>query len=109
MKLAKSEGHLAIWGNIALATFKFFVGFITGSLAIIADAWHTLSDSLSSIVLLIGLKIAEKPADAEHPFGHGRAELIAAVVIGMMLAGVGVEFTRSGIEKIIKHEPAVFG
>lgn len=109
MKLAKSEGHLAIWGNIALAAFKFFVGFFTGSLAIIADAWHTLSDSLSSIVLLIGLKIAEKPADAEHPFGHGRAELIAAVVIGMMLAGVGLEFTRSGIEKIIEHEPATFG
>ena len=83
MRWAKSEGHIAIWGNIALAAFKFFVGSVTGSIAIVADAWHTLSDSLSSIVLIIGLKISEKPADEEHPFGHGRAELIASVVIGM--------------------------
>ena len=109
MRLAKIEGHLAIWGNIVLAAFKFFVGFFTGSLAVVADAWHTLSDSLSSVVLIVGLKISEKPADAEHPFGHGRAELITAVIIGMMLAGVGVEFTRSGIEKIIDRETATFG
>ncbi len=109
MSLAKTEGHLAVWGNILLAGFKFFVGFFTGSLAVVADAWHTLSDSLSSVVLLIGLKISGKPADAEHPFGHGRAELISAVVIGMMLAGVGFEFTCSGIEKIIKQEAATFG
>ena len=55
MRWAKSEGHIAIWGNIALAAFKFFVGAVTGSIAIVADAWHTLSDSLSSIVLIIGL------------------------------------------------------
>lgn len=109
MRLAKSEGHVAIWGNVVLAAFKFAVGFFTGSLAVIADAWHTLSDSLSSVIMIIGLKISEKPADAEHPFGHGRAELITSVVIGMMLAGVGVEFTRSGIEKIIDHKTAAFG
>lgn len=109
MRLAKSEGHIAIWGNVALAAFKFFVGFSTGSLAVLADAWHTLSDSLSSIVLLIGLKISEKPADAEHPFGHGRAELIASVVIGMMLAAVGFEFARGGVEKIIERQAAEFG
>lgn len=109
MRLAKSEGHIAIWGNIALAAFKFGVGFFTGSIAVIADAWHTLSDSLSSIVMLVGLKISEKPADAEHPFGHGRAELITSVVIGMMLAAVGFEFARGGIEKIAARETADFG
>lgn len=109
IRLAKGEGHIAIWGNVALAAFKFFVGFFTGSLAVLADAWHTLSDSLSSIVMLIGLKISEKPADAEHPFGHGRAELISSIVIGMMLAAVGVEFTRGGIEKIIDRESTDFG
>lgn len=107
-RLAKIEGNLAVFGNIALSAFKFFVGFSSGSLAIIADAWHTLSDSLSSVILLIGIKISEKPADAEHPFGHGRAELITAVVIGMMLAGVGFEFVRSGFEKIINRETVVF-
>lgn len=109
MRLAKSEGHIAIWGNIALAAFKFGVGVSTGSIAVVADAWHTLSDSLSSIVMLVGLKISEKPADAEHPFGHGRAELITSVVIGMMLAAVGFEFARGGVEKIAARETAEFG
>lgn len=109
MRLAKREGHIAIWGNIILATFKFSVGLSTGSLAIIADAWHTLSDSLSSVVLLIGLKISGKPADREHPFGHGRAELITALIIGMLLAAVGFEFICDGIKKIDARESAEFG
>lgn len=108
MRDAKREGHIAIWGNLILAAFKFAVGFFTGSLAILADAWHTLSDSLSSIVLIIGLKISEKPADKEHPFGHGRAELITSLVIAMMLAAVGFEFIHRGIEKIIAHEQSNF-
>lgn len=109
IRLAKREGHIAIWGNVVLAAFKFAVGFFTGSLAIIADAWHTLSDSLSSVVLLIGLKISGMPADREHPFGHGRAELITAIVIGMILAAVGFEFVCDGIKKIHAHESAEFG
>lgn len=109
MTAAKIEGHIAVWGNVALAAFKFFVGAMTGSLAIVADAWHTLSDSLSSVVMLVGLKIAEKPADDEHPFGHGRAELVSAVVIGMMLAAVGFEFVVDGVKKIIAQETAEFG
>lgn len=109
MRLAKREGHIAIWGNVLLAAFKFAVGIFTGSIAVVADAWHTLSDSLSSIVMLVGLKISEKPADKEHPFGHGRAELITSVVIGMMLAAVGFEFARGGVEKIVAHEAAAFG
>jgi len=108
-RAAKIQGHVAIWANVALAAFKFFAGMVTGSLAIIADAWHTLSDSLSSLVMLVGLKISEKPADEEHPFGHGRAELVAAVVIGMLLAAVGFEFVVSGIKKIFAHETAEFG
>lgn len=108
-RLAKRAGHVAVWGNVALAAFKFAVGIFTGSIAVVADAWHTLSDSLSSVVMLVGLKISEKPADKEHPFGHGRAELIASVVIGMMLAAVGFEFARGGIEKILSRETADFG
>ena len=103
LKIAKSEGYIAIVGNALLGSFKLWAGYATGSLAVIADAWETLSDCLSSGVLLIGIKISEKPADAEHPFGHGRAELIAS------LAYVGFTFSKSGIEKIIARESVEFG
>lgn len=109
LKIARSEGIIAIFGNALLGSFKFWVGITTGSLAVIADSWETLSDCISSLVLVIGLKIAAKPADEEHPFGHGRAELICSVVIAMMLAGIGVSFAKGGVEKIIARESAEFG
>lgn len=109
LKIAKSEGYIAISGNACLGAFKLWVGYATGSLAVLADAWETLSDCLSSAVLLIGLKISEKPADDEHPFGHGRAELIASLAIAMMLAGVGFTFAKGGIEKIVARETLEFG
>lgn len=106
---ATRAGHVSVAVNVALAAFKFVAGTLSGSIAVVADAWHTLSDSLSSVVLLVGLKISEKPADAEHPFGHGRAELIASIVIGMLLAAVGFEFVHGGVKKIVEHESAEFG
>lgn len=109
LKIAKSEGYIAICGNALLGVFKLWAGHFTGSLAVIADAWETLSDCLSSGVLLIGIKISEKPADPEHPFGHGRAELIASLAIAMMLAGVGFTFVKGGIEKILAGESVDFG
>lgn len=108
-RIAKSEGIIAIVGNALLGSFKLWVGYVTGSLAVLADAWETLSDCLSSAVLLIGLRISEIPADKEHPFGHGRAELIASVVIAMLLASVGFTFTKGGIQKVINHESVEFG
>lgn len=108
-KIAKSEGVIAIAGNALLGSFKLWVGYATNSLAVVADAWETLSDCISSAVLLVGLKISEIPADKEHPFGHGRAELIASVVIAMLLAGVGFSFSKGGVEKIIARESAEFG
>lgn len=108
-RIAKSEGIIAIVGNALLGAFKIWVGCVTGSLAVLADAWETLSDCLSSAVLLIGLKISEIPADKEHPFGHGRAELIATVIIAILLATVGLTFSKGGIQKIIEHESVEFG
>ncbi len=107
--LANSEGYLAVFGNIILAAGKFYIGFTTSSLAIVADAWHTLSDSLSSIILLVGVRIARKPADEEHPFGHGRAEVISALIIGLLLAGIGLEFFHLGIDALRDHEQAEYG
>lgn len=102
-------GFLSVAGNLLLYILKFWGGSISGSVAIMADAWHTLSDSLSSVVVLIGAKIANRPADKEHPFGHGRAELIAAILIGMMLIGVSWEFLSRAYENFISHKTVQYG
>ena len=108
-KLAYTQGWLSIATNGLLFIFKYWAGFVTGSLALMADAWHTLSDSMSSIIVLIATKISSKPPDKEHPFGHGRAELIAAIIIGVILGLIGFEFARDSIERLINHESVVFG
>jgi cation diffusion facilitator family transporter len=103
------EGWLSIFVNIFLFILKYWAGVVTGSIAIIADAWHTLSDSLSSAVVLVGVKISNKPADKEHPFGHGRAELIASIFIGMLLAVIAFKFVLEGIDKLKNHESVQYG
>ena len=103
------EGWLSILVNIGLFVLKYWAGVVTGSVAIIADAWHTLSDSISSIVVLVGVKMADKPADKEHPFGHGRAELIASIIIGMLLAVIAFNFVLESIDKLQSHESVKFG
>lgn len=104
-----TEGFLSLFLNILLFTVKFAVGLATGSIALIADAWHTLSDSLTSIIVLVGGKIASKPADQEHPFGHGRAELIASLIIGIILALVGFNFLIESIDRLRSHESVHYG
>lgn len=103
------EGWLSIFVNISLFILKYWAGIVTGSVAIIADAWHTLSDSISSIVVLVGVKVSNKPADKEHPFGHGRAELIASIIIGMILAVIAFEFVLESFAKLKNHEAVYFG
>jgi cation diffusion facilitator family transporter len=108
-RLAYTQGWISILVNGLLFTFKYWAGYVTGSLALMADAWHTLSDSLSSIIVLISTKISSKPPDDEHPFGHGRAELIAAVIIGVILGLIGFEFAKDSIARLMNHESVVFG
>lgn len=103
------EGWLSIFVNIFLFILKYWAGIVTGSVAIIADAWHTLSDSISSIVVLVGVKVSNKPADKEHPFGHGRAELIASIIIGMILVVIAFEFVLESFAKLKNHEAVHFG
>ena len=107
--LAKSEGWISVSVNIVLFAFKFWVGSITGSVAIVADAWHSLSDSLTSVILLFGIKMSEKPADKEHPFGHGRSELISTLVIAILLAVVAFQFICKSIARLHMHESAEYG
>ncbi|TLX77119.1 cation transporter [Labilibacter sediminis] len=100
---------LSIFLNIVLFAIKFWVGILYNSVALIADAWHTLTDSISSFAVLIGIKISSKPADEEHPFGHGRAELVATIFVGILLALVGANFTYESILKLRAHEAVEYG
>lgn len=92
-------GWFSIIGNVTLSGLKYWAGISTGSLALVADAWHSISDVITSAVVLVGGKISRKPADDDHPFGHGRAEHIAAIIIGVVLAIVAFDFILNGIEK----------
>ena len=108
-KLAYSEGWLSIIANLILFGLKYWAGIVTGSIALMADAWHTLSDSVSSIILLIGVKVSIKPADDKHPFGHGRAEWIASIVIGVLLTIVALNFIQDSVDKLRNHQKVIFG
>jgi cation diffusion facilitator family transporter len=103
-KYVNRAGWLSIIGNLLLSVLKYWAGITTGSLALVADAWHSLSDIITSAIVLIGGKISRKPADEEHPFGHGRAEHIASVIIGVLLAIVAFDFVIAGIEKFGDQE-----
>ncbi|HOK00242.1 MAG TPA: cation diffusion facilitator family transporter [Termitinemataceae bacterium] len=103
-KLGYLEAIVSIITNSLLAALKIWVGMLSRSVAMIADAWHTLSDSFTSLVVIIGFWVSGKPADKEHPFGHGRAELIASIIIGTLLAVVGFNFTVESIKKLIAFE-----
>lgn len=95
--------------NVLLFGLKFWIGLVTGSIALIADAWHTLSDSISSVILLIGNKYYYKPPDKDHPFGHGRAELITAIIIGVLLAIISFSFFIESIKTLYHRESVNFG
>src|SRR4030065_335177 len=84
------EGLVSIAVNTLLFAFKFWVGTAFNSVAMTADAWHTLSDSFTSIVIIIGFWIAARPADREHPYGHGRFEQVASIIIGTLLVVAGL-------------------
>lgn len=108
-RAAYSAGWIALAVNVALFGLKYWAGIVSGSLAIIADAWHTLSDSVTSLVVIAGTAVGARPADSEHPFGHERAEVIAALVIGILLAVLGFNFIAEGVEKLSEGSAAGFG
>jgi len=105
---AKISCWSSIIGNIFLAAVKFWSGLMIGSVSIIADAWHTLSDSVTSVIVILGLKFSNKPADREHPFGHGRAEIIATLIIAVLLAVVAFNFGLESIKRLIERKAIAF-
>lgn len=104
----KLSGAVGIVLNLILCAAKFFTGMLTGSISITADAVNNLSDAGSSIVTLFGFKIAEKPADSKHPYGHGRFEYIAALIVSFFVLIMGVELLKSSVEKIKNPEEVTF-
>ena len=108
-RAAYRQGVISIVVNTLLFAGKYYAGVVSGSVALITDAWHTISDSGSSLVLIIGTRLSSKPADKEHPYGHGRIELITALIIGILLSLVGFTFLSSAIGKLLHHEAAHFG
>ena len=98
--LGKKAGIVGIVANMILAIGKLLVGIIAASVSITADALNNLMDAASSIVTLVGFKLAEKPADEEHPFGHARSEYLAGLVVAMMIFVIGYELVISSVKKI---------
>lgn len=101
-------GVIGIIINSLLFLIKFSIGTLVGSIAVSADAFNNLSDAASSIITIIGFKMANKPADAEHPFGHGRIEYLSALIVAFMVMLVGIQFIKSSIERILNPQPIVF-
>lgn len=94
--------------NLFLFALKLTIGMIINSISIMADAFNNLSDAASSIIGFIGVKLAEKPADKEHPFGHGRFEYIAALVVAFLILQVGFTLMQSSFQKVIHPEKVGF-
>ncbi len=103
------SGSLSVAVNVLLAILKYWAGIVTGSVALAADAWHTISDTLSSIALLFATRTTRKPADPEHPFGHGRADLIMSVGIGVVIGTVGLNFLIEAIADLADPQPVLYG
>lgn len=104
-KVRNSYGKLAsvtgIILNLILFGIKFLAGSLSGAVSIIADAFNNLSDASSSLISLLGFKLAEKPADNDHPYGHGRYEYVAGLAVAVLVAAIGIELLKTGIDKIL--------
>ncbi|MBQ7331346.1 MAG: cation transporter [Oscillospiraceae bacterium] len=106
--IGKLSGAVGIVANVLLFALKLVAGLLSGSVAITADAMNNLSDASSSIVTLVGFRLAEKPADADHPYGHARYEYLSALAVAAMIVVIGFELGKTSVEKILSPEPVSF-
>lgn len=104
----KLAGAVGIVSNSLLCIMKILIGWISGSIAIIADGINNLADASSSIITLVGFKLAALPEDEEHPYGHARIEYLAGMAVSVMIILVGVELGKSSIDKILEPSPLEF-
>ena len=101
-------GIIGIIVNFLLFLIKFSVGTLVSSIAVTADAFNNLSDTASSIITIVGFNMANKPADEEHPFGHGRIEYLSALVVAFMVMLVGFQFVKTSFDRIMNPEAIKF-
>ncbi|MGD1147225.1 MAG: cation diffusion facilitator family transporter [Thermoanaerobaculaceae bacterium] len=99
------EGWVSIVVNVFIFAVKLVPGILIGSISLVADAFHSLGDVLSSIVVIWGFKVAARPADREHPFGHGRVESVATLVIGILLFVAAWEFGQNSVIRLMNPRP----
>ena len=99
------SGAVGICCNLLLFVFKLVIGTLSGSVSITADAMNNLSDASGSIVTLLGFRLADKPADEHHPFGHARAEYLSGLAVAVLVLFIGYELAKSSLEKILRPEP----
>lgn len=104
----KVAGIVGILSNTLLCAMKILVGLISGSIAIVADAVNNLADASSSLITLIGFKLAGMPEDKEHPYGHARIEYLAGLLVSVIIIVVGLELGKSSAEKIFAPTPTEF-
>ena len=102
------SGGVGIALNLLLFSGKLLAGVLTASIAVTADAFNNLSDAASSVVTLVGFRLAGREADKEHPFGHGRMEYLAGLAVAVLILMVGVELAQTSLQKILHPEPVVF-
>ena len=107
-KVGKLSGIVGIIANAILCAGKLFIGTISGSVSITADAMNNLSDAASSIVTLIGFKLAERPADEDHPYGHARYEYLSGLAVAAMVLVIGFELAKTSLDKILHPTSVAF-
>ena len=100
-KIGSLSGIVGLVSNILLFAAKLAIGVLSGSVAITADAMNNLSDASSSIITLLGFKLAEKPADEDHPYGHARFEYLSGLAVAALIIVIGVELAKSSVDKIV--------
>ena len=103
-RYGRAASILGVGANALLFMLKLIVGTLSGSVAITADAVNNLSDASSNIVSLLGFKLAMKPADEDHPYGHGRFEYLSGLMVAVMILVIGVELLRDSVEKILNPQ-----
>ncbi|MDO5726031.1 MAG: cation diffusion facilitator family transporter [Tissierellia bacterium] len=94
--------------NLILVIIKFIIGTVTGSIAVVADAFNNISDTASAIITFVGLKLSNKPADKEHPFGHGRIEYIAGLVVSVFVLLLGFELLKTSVKTLLNPKQIEF-
>ncbi|MBF1118934.1 MAG: cation transporter, partial [Solobacterium sp.] len=104
----KLTSIIGIIANLLLFILKLTIGFMTNSISIMSDGFNNLSDLMTCLVTVLGYRIASKPADKEHPFGHGRVEYVVSFVIAVVIFSVSFELIKQGIHQVIEPNSIIF-